>query len=101
MKKLKKPVVTELDFDLLGKVCKQLAHPRKLAAIQYIHSAKFATASVIQRKCCIKQPSVSRYLKTLTAVGLLTREKVGASVIYHINTVVWNQVSILVGKISA
>ena len=94
-------MATELDFNQLGSICHQLVNPRKMAIIQYLHMAKFATASVIVRKCGIKQPSVSRYLKALTCdAELLVKEKVGSSIIYQLNAPVWNQITILLSKLA-
>lgn len=101
MGKEKKRVVTDVEFDQLGRICHQLANPRKMEIVRYLHLARFATASVIVRKCGIKQPSVSRYLKALSNdVGLLSKERVGTSVIYQINKDVWHQVSVVIGKVS-
>lgn len=70
-----------------------ISNPKRWTIIQYLYSARFATASVIQRKCQIKQPTVSRHLRSLTEADLLTREKIGTSVIYQINPETWKKLT--------
>ena len=64
-------------------ILRELANHRKWKVYQYIVSARFASASVIVRRCGILQPSVSRYLKSMTGAGLLTKTKIGSVTIYE------------------
>lgn len=70
-----------------------ISNHRRWAIIQYLHSARFATANVIQRRCQLKQPTVSRHLRSLTEADLLTREKIGTSVIYQLNAMIWKKLT--------
>lgn len=67
----------------------------------YLQSASFATATVIQRKCQIKQPTVSKYLRSLTDVNLLTKEKIGSTVIYQINPTAWKSLEDQISRLAS
>lgn len=77
-----------------------ISNPKRWAIIQYLHLARFATATVIQRRCQIKQPTVSRHLRSLTEADLLTREKIGSSVIYEINPTTWKKLTNHLGELA-
>lgn len=85
-----KPVLSE-DLINLSAICRQLSNPNKLALIQYVQLSRFATAAVIQRKLSYSQPTVSKYLNALTQCQLLTREKIGSSILYSVNLKTWKQ----------
>jgi predicted transcriptional regulator len=91
---LPKPEPVNLDLNL---IFRQLANPQKWNTIQYLYSARFATASVIQRQCNLRQPTVSRYLSSLCEAGLTTKTKVSASTLYEINPETFAQLTALLG----
>jgi predicted transcriptional regulator len=84
-----KATVEQLTEADMATICRQLANRKKWSIVTYIHSARFATATVIIKKLSLNQSTVSKALHSLTQSGLLTREKVGSSIIYQVNEKTW------------
>ena len=62
-----------------------LADPTRLK-IMLMLEGKRRTVGEIVRFFALSQPTISRHLQTLSAAGLVRREKVGQRVYYAINT---------------
>jgi predicted transcriptional regulator len=90
--KRSKITAPKVNLESLSTILKQLINPKKRAIVEYVYLSKYSTAKVIQQRCQINQPTVSRYLMALTAAMLLKKERVGSNTIYQINTKVWSTV---------
>lgn len=70
-------------------ICRQLSNRKKWMILQYLQLAKFATATVLIKKLGISQSTTSKALASLCGAGLITRSKVGCSIIYELNDQTW------------
>lgn len=76
----------------LPAIFRQLASSKKWSVIQYLLSARFATATVIQQRCQIRQPTCSKILNSLAKAELISRVKLRSVIIYEINGTIWGEI---------
>jgi ArsR family transcriptional regulator len=67
---------------------KAIADPTRLQILHLIQSSPKGEACVCDLTECLglRQPTISHHLKTMTAAGLLTRERRGTWVYYSVDT---------------
>jgi predicted transcriptional regulator len=92
MAKTKNAAQAYTDVELTA-ICRQLSNQTKWNIISYIAAVRYATATVIICKLSLNQSAVSKALRSLVEIKLLSRTKVGSSVIYEINPDTWNRVA--------
>jgi ArsR family transcriptional regulator len=82
----------------LTRLLKAIADPTRLQILSLINDQPEGRACVCDLAEAIKvsQPTISHHLKTLTAVGLLEREKRGTWAWYSLNQAQWKSLARLV-----
>ncbi len=76
----------------LAKVARALAHPARIAILQYLAKANACIGGEIVEALPLAQPTISRHLKELKAIGLIKGEVDGVRVNYCINRERWEEV---------
>jgi DNA-binding transcriptional ArsR family regulator len=74
----------------LAKMMKALAHPARIAILEYLVKADKCVCGDIVDVLPLAQATVSQHLKELKTVGLIQGTIEGTSVCYCINPPVWN-----------
>ncbi len=85
----KSEIFTE-DQNRIAKLAKALAHPARVAIIQYLFSIDSCVCGDIVNQIGLAQPTISQHLKELKAVGLITGNVEGTSVCYCIDRDNWS-----------
>ncbi|SMO67744.1 ArsR/SmtB family transcription factor [Solitalea koreensis] len=73
----------------LALLMKALAHPARIAIIQYLIKVNKCICGDIVEEIGLAQATISQHLKELKAVGLIQGTIEGTSVCYCINGAVW------------
>lgn len=74
----------------LASMFKVLAHPARLAILQYIINQKECICTDLVEELGLAQATISQHLKELKNSGLIKGSIEGKSVCYCINDTVWN-----------
>ena len=77
----------------LATMFKVLAHPARLAILQYIMNQKACICNDLVEELGLAQATISQHLKELKASGLIQGTIEGKSVCYCINDTVWKDFS--------
>jgi predicted transcriptional regulator len=75
----------------LAVMMKALAHPARIAIIQYLIKAPACICGDLEDELGLAQATISQHLKELKNVGLIQGTIEGTSVCYCIDPKVWNQ----------
>jgi ArsR family transcriptional regulator, arsenate/arsenite/antimonite-responsive transcriptional repressor len=75
----------------LAELAKALAHPARIAILQYLLKTNACVCGDIVDALPLAQSTVSQHLKELKKVGILKGEIEGASVCYCIDFVTWKK----------
>ncbi|WP_329315788.1 ArsR/SmtB family transcription factor [Streptomyces sp. NBC_01262] len=80
-------LIDRQEAERLAGVLKAIADPTRLQLLHLILSAPNGEACVCDLTDCLglRQPTISHHLKTMTAAGLLTRERRGTWVWYGVD----------------
>lgn len=81
----------------LAAIARALAHPARIAILQYLASVNTCIGGEIVEALPLAQPTISRHLKELKAVGLIKGEVDGVRVNYCIDRERWEEVRSLMG----
>jgi ArsR family transcriptional regulator len=73
----------------VARMAKALAHPARIAIIQYLFSIDSCVCGDIVNEIGLAQPTISQHLKELKSVGLIKGSVEGTSVCYCINHSNW------------
>lgn len=84
---------TELD---IAKYAKALAHPARIAIIQFLLKKQACICGDIVDELPISQSTVSQHLKELKEIGLIKGEIEGTAVCYCVDEKVWSKASSLI-----
>jgi DNA-binding transcriptional ArsR family regulator len=76
----------------LASIFKVLAHPARIAILEYISSAKACICNDIVDEIGLAQPTISQHLKELKRIGLIEGEIAGKKVCYCINLDQWKSI---------
>jgi predicted transcriptional regulator len=76
----------------LSRVAKALAHPARVAIIQFLASKKTCISGDIAAELPLARTTVSQHLQELKALDLIRGEIEGLTVCYCLNTELLNQV---------
>lgn len=82
----------------LAKIARALAHPARVAILQYLAQVNACIGGDIVDALPLAQPTISRHLKELKAVGLIKGQIEGVRVNYCIDRVRWEEVQALMGS---
>lgn len=75
----------------LATMLKALAHPARIAIIEYLINSKSCICGDLVTELGLAQPTISQHLKELKNAGLIKGTVEGTSVCYCIDEKVWNQ----------
>lgn len=75
----------------LASMMKALAHPARIAIIQYLIKSQACICNDIVEELGLAQATISQHLKELKNAGLIKGTIGGTSVCYCIDGVVWSQ----------
>ncbi|MCB0570840.1 MAG: winged helix-turn-helix transcriptional regulator [Phaeodactylibacter sp.] len=81
----------------LATIARALAHPARVAILQYLAQVNACIGGDIVEALPLAQPTISRHLKELKAVGLIKGEIEGVRVNYCIDRGRWEEVQALMG----
>ncbi|MFK7900879.1 MAG: ArsR/SmtB family transcription factor [Cyclobacteriaceae bacterium] len=85
----------QLEFAQLAKA---LAHPARIAIIDYLIKQKNCVCGDIVGQLPLAQSTVSQHLKELKKVGLIKGEVEGVKVCYCLNIELWSHFQVLIEK---
>jgi DNA-binding transcriptional ArsR family regulator len=80
----------------LAAITKALAHPARIAILQFLIKSKSCVCGDIVDELPLSQSTVSQHLKELKSVGLIKGEIEGPTVCYCIDEKVWNRAKIAI-----
>ncbi len=75
--------------NMLARQFKALAHPARIAILQYLSRQEGCICNDIVEEIGLAQPTISQHLKELKLVGLIQGEVEGKKICYCINTEAW------------
>lgn len=75
----------------LATMAKALAHPARIAILQYLLRTNACVCGDIVDELGLAQATISQHLKELKNVGLIKGTIEGTSICYCIDTKVWNE----------
>ncbi|MEM8523796.1 MAG: metalloregulator ArsR/SmtB family transcription factor [Bacteroidota bacterium] len=76
----------------LADIARVLAHPARIAIIQYILKIKQCIGGEIVEEIPLAQPTISRHLKELKNIGVIQGTVEGKSVCYCVDHNRWNDI---------
>lgn len=76
----------------LSIILKAIGHPARLAIIEQLLATKTCICGDFSREIGLAQPTISRHLKELKAVGIIQGTIEGTSVCYCINPLRWREI---------
>lgn len=71
---------------------KALAHPARIAILQYIIKQNACICNDLVEELGLAQPTISQHLKELKKIGIIKGDIEGTSVCYCINEEVWQHI---------
>lgn len=79
----------------LAAFAKALAHPARIAILQFLATQKSCICGDIVNELPLSQSTVSQHLRELKSVGLIKGEVEGPSVCYCIDEKVWHRAKVM------
>ncbi len=76
----------------LAGIFRVLAHPARIAIIQYLSKQKGCICNDIVAEIGLAQPTISQHLRELKQIGLIQGEIEGKKVCYCINHDTWHKI---------
>lgn len=77
----------------LAQTAKAIAHPARIAILQYLASKQACFCGDIVEELPLAQSTVSQHLKALKEAGLISGNIDGSAVCYCINQEAWNELT--------
>lgn len=75
----------------LATMLKALAHPARIAILEYVISSKSCICGDLVEELGLAQATISQHLKELKTAGIIKGTVEGTSVCYCINDKIWKQ----------
>ncbi|NJB71781.1 DNA-binding transcriptional ArsR family regulator [Saonia flava] len=82
----------------LAIVLKVLAHPARIAILEYISTQEACICNDIVEEVGLAQPTISQHLKELKKIDLISGEIEGKSICYCINLQKWKEIQQLLNS---
>ena len=76
----------------LATLLKALAHPARIAILQYIIRQEACICNDLVEELGLAQATVSQHLKELKSIGIIKGTTEGTSICYCVNSLVWNDI---------
>ena len=83
----------------LATVCKALGHPARIAIIQQLLAANSCICGDFAREIELAQPTISKHLRELKAIGIIRGTIEGTSVNYCIDAERWREIQASVNRL--
>lgn len=83
----------------LAAFAKALAHPARIAIVQFLAKQKSCICGDIVNELPLSQSTVSQHLRELKNVGIIKGEVEGPSVCYCIDEKVWQKAKSMIGDL--
>ncbi|MEZ5039977.1 MAG: metalloregulator ArsR/SmtB family transcription factor [Saprospiraceae bacterium] len=83
----------------LATIAKALGHPARIAIIQYLLKVNSCICGEIVEEVQLAQPTISRHLKELKALGIIKGTIEGTSVNYCIDASKWREIQSLLNDL--
>lgn len=77
--------------NLIADITRALSHPARVTILQYLSEHQASACGDIVDEIGLAQPTVSRHLKELRSIDLITGKAKGTSILYSINTERWSE----------
>lgn len=94
---LSKSIYFTEEQNRLADLAKALAHPARIAILQYLIQNKSCIVGALTDVLPISQSTISQHLKELKNTGIIKGEIEGPSVCYCIDQNAWNEASEILG----
>ena len=85
--------------NVLATTFKVLAHPARIAILQYLSRTKSCITGEIVDEVGLAQPTISQHLKELKKIGIIQGTVEGTAVCYCINPERWEELHGLLGDL--
>jgi len=95
---VKSDLFTE-EQNTLATTFKVLAHPARIAILQYLSSCNSCITGEIVEEIGLAQPTISQHLKELKKIGIIQGTIEGTSVCYCINPERWEELHTMLGDL--
>lgn len=82
----------------LATILKVLAHPARIAILEYISKQEACICNDIVAEIGLAQPTISQHLKELKSIDLISGEIEGKKVCYCINLKKWKEIQQLLNS---
>ena len=82
----------------LASIFKVLAHPARIAILQYVSTQPSCICNDIVEEIGLAQPTISQHLKELKSIDLIKGEIEGKKVCYCINLKKWKEIQELLNS---
>lgn len=82
----------------LATILKVLAHPARIAILEYISMQEACICNDIVAEIGLAQPTISQHLKELKNIDLISGEIEGKKICYCINLKKWNEIQQLLNS---
>ncbi|NET31213.1 MAG: helix-turn-helix transcriptional regulator [Cyanothece sp. SIO1E1] len=83
----------------LAKIAKALGHPARIAIIQHLLKVNSCIGGDIVDEIGLAQPTISKHLKELKAIGIIKGTIEGTSVNYCIDATRWREVQSVLNQL--
>lgn len=83
----------------LAALAKALAHPARIAILQFLATQKQCFCGDIVNSLPLSQSTVSQHLKELKTVGLITGDVEGPAICYCIDEKAWQKTKHMIGDL--
>ncbi len=87
-----KTQIFDTDQNQLAAIFKVLAHPGRIAILQYISTQPSCICNDIVEEIGLAQPTISQHLKELKSIDLIEGEIEGKKICYCINLTKWKEI---------
>lgn len=88
-----KSEIFSVEQNELAKLAKALAHPARIAIIEYLVKTNICFCGNIVEEIGLAQATISQHLKELKNAGIIKGEVEGTSICYCINPETWEKLS--------
>ncbi|MGB5377289.1 ArsR/SmtB family transcription factor [Muriicola sp.] len=95
---LTKTAIFNTSQNKLATIFKVLAHPARIAILQYISTQDACICNDIVEEIGLAQPTISQHLKELKSIGLIEGEIEGKKVCYCIALDRWKEIQTLLNS---
>lgn len=87
-----KTQIFDIRQNQLASTFKVLAHPARIAILEYISKEQACICKDIVEEIGLAQPTISQHLKELKRIGLIKGEVEGKSICYCLDPVKWKTI---------